>query len=79
MSQSKQLDFHALADRLRNLLFTKCARQSCKVSNFADAIIIESGVARMVPHTVLVLAFRFALAHNLLMYIDFEGKRFVLH
>lgn len=79
MNNSKKLDFNALADRLRNLLFAKCSRQSCEVSNYDDAIIIREGVAKMVPHTVIVLAYRFALAHNLLMYIDFETSRLVLH
>lgn len=79
MSQSKQTDFLSLAGRLREILFAKCNPSACKVSSNDHSIRIYGGTAGMIPHTVIVLTYRFALEHNLLMYFDTDNPSFVLH
>lgn len=79
MSQSKQLDFTTLAERLRELIQTKCNPQACRILGTDSSIILRGGLGGMIPHTVIVLVYRFAMAHNLLMYFDTDNVRFVLH
>lgn len=79
MSQSKQTDFISLADRLSEILFAKCSPRACWVSPNGHSIRIYGRTAGMIPHTVIVLTYRFALEHNLLMYFDTDNPCFVLH
>lgn len=79
MNQSKQTDFIALAESLREILSTKCNPQACKVVPSTSSLRIYGGTAGMIPHTVIVLVYRFALKHHLLMYFDTDNTSFVLH
>lgn len=79
MNQSTKNDFNALANRLSDLIQTKCNSKACWVSNNDTRIMIHGGVCRMIPHTAIVLIYRFAVAHNLLMFFDIDNGHFVLH
>ena len=79
MSQSKQFDFSVLAAHLRYLINAKCNPKSCNIANNDTAIIINGGLGGMIPHSAIVLVYRFAMVHNLLMYFDTDNSRLVLH
>lgn len=79
MNQSKQINFPALAERLRYLIQSKCNPNICRVSSTDTRVIIQGGICSMIPHTAIVLVYRFAMAHNLLMFIDSDNGRFILH
>lgn len=79
MAQSKQTRFPKLADSLRDIIFAKCNPQSCEVSSTDSRIILCGGLGRMIPHTVIVLVYRFIMAHNLLMYFDTDDGTLIIH
>lgn len=79
MNQSKQLDFQSLANRLHVLLLAKTNPNSCRVTHTDTRIVIHGGICSMIPHTVIVLAYRFAIDHNLLMFFDTDNACFILH
>lgn len=79
MSQSKQTGYYALANRLRKLIQVNSRPNACKIVANDNAIQLFKGAAGMIPHVVIVLAYRFAMAHGLLMYIDTDNPCLVLH
>ena len=79
MNQSERLDFSALAAHLRFLVCAKGNPKSCNITNSDTAIIINGGLGGMIPHSAIVLIYRFALDYNLLMYFDTDNSRLVLH
>lgn len=79
MDQSDRFNFDSLANNLRELIKVKCHPNSCIVTNNDSRITIRGGICRMIPHTAIVVIYRFAIVHNMLMFFDTDNGHFVLH